>query len=53
MWYADVVGLEYVLSRVKEFEDAHGANWKPAPLLEQLASEGRMFADLDNGQGRR
>ena len=49
MWHADVVGLEYVLSRVKEFEAEHGASWEPAPLLEQLAAEGRTFADLDKG----
>ena len=47
MWYADVVGLEYVLSRVKDFEAQHGDNWEPAPLLEQLVTEGRTFADLD------
>jgi 3-hydroxyacyl-CoA dehydrogenase len=47
MWYADTVGLEHVLARVKQFEVDHGANWEPAPFLEQLVAEGKSFADLD------
>jgi 3-hydroxyacyl-CoA dehydrogenase len=47
MWYADTVGLDHVLARVKQFEVDHGANWEPAPFLEQLVAEGKSFADLD------
>jgi 3-hydroxyacyl-CoA dehydrogenase len=47
MWYADAVGLKKVLERIREFEKQHGALWAPAPLLKQLADEGRTFADFD------
>ena len=41
MWYADTVGLKKVYDRIREFD------WAPAPLLKQLAEEGRTFADFD------
>ena len=41
MWYADTVGLKKVYDRVLEF------NWTPAPLLKQLAEQGKTFADFD------
>ena len=48
MFYADTVGLEKVLGRVREFEARHGSDlWSPAPLLEQLASDGNTFAGYD------
>jgi 3-hydroxyacyl-CoA dehydrogenase len=47
MWYADTVGLKKVCDRVTEFHRTHGELWEPAPLLKQLAAEGRAFADLD------
>ena len=47
MHYADAVGLDTVLARVREFRDRFGAdNWSPAPLLEKLADEGRPIAAL-------
>lgn len=46
MWYADTVGLKKVYDRVCEFERAHGENWHPAPLLKQLAEQGKGFADF-------
>jgi 3-hydroxyacyl-CoA dehydrogenase len=46
MHYADEVGLERVLERIREFRDRYGEeNWSPAPLLEQLVSEGRSIAE--------
>ncbi|WP_166366477.1 3-hydroxyacyl-CoA dehydrogenase NAD-binding domain-containing protein [Pseudomonas akapageensis] len=45
MFYADSLGLDKVLARVQEFHERFGAWWKPAPLLEKLAAEGRRFAD--------
>ena len=45
MWYADTVGLKKVYEQVRQFEQAHGELWAPAPLLERLAREGRTFAD--------
>jgi 3-hydroxyacyl-CoA dehydrogenase len=46
MWYADTVGLKKVYARVEEFHRQHGAIWRPAPLLEELAEAGRGFADF-------
>jgi 3-hydroxyacyl-CoA dehydrogenase len=43
MWYADAVGLDKVYRRILEFEQRHGQWWRPAPLLEQLAKQGRTF----------
>lgn len=45
MFYADSLGLDNVLARIREFHQRFGAWWEPAPLLEQLAAEGRRFAD--------
>jgi 3-hydroxyacyl-CoA dehydrogenase len=43
MYYADTVGLPTVLARVNEYRKRFGDYWKPAPLLEQLVSQGRGF----------
>jgi 3-hydroxyacyl-CoA dehydrogenase len=45
MWYADTVGLKNVLARIEEFHRQHGELWEPAPLLKQLADQGKTFAD--------
>jgi len=50
MWYADTVGLEKVYDRVCQFHDQHGELWQPAPLLRQLASEKKKFADFTQHQ---
>jgi 3-hydroxyacyl-CoA dehydrogenase len=47
MWYADTVGLKKVYDRICEFERQHGDLWKPAPLLQRLAEQGKTFASLD------
>ncbi len=47
LWYADTVGIETVAARVQEFHAEHGELWEPAPLLGQLAREGKSFADFD------
>jgi 3-hydroxyacyl-CoA dehydrogenase len=46
MWYADTVGLKKVYERICDFERAQGENWRPAPLLKQLAAQGKSFADF-------
>jgi 3-hydroxyacyl-CoA dehydrogenase len=51
MWYADTVGLTKVYARIQEFERQHGKTWTPAPLLKQLADEGRTFSDFDKRVG--
>ncbi|MBH3423719.1 3-hydroxyacyl-CoA dehydrogenase NAD-binding domain-containing protein [Pseudomonas gessardii] len=45
MFYADSLGLDKVLARIREFHQRFGAWWEPAPLLEELAAQGRRFAD--------
>jgi 3-hydroxyacyl-CoA dehydrogenase len=51
MWYADTVGLRKVCDRINEFHRQHGEHWAPAPLLRQLAEEGKGFKDFDVRQG--
>ncbi|HEY0300905.1 MAG TPA: 3-hydroxyacyl-CoA dehydrogenase family protein, partial [Rhizomicrobium sp.] len=46
MHYADSIGLDKVLAKLKEFQATMGDAFKPAALLETLAAEGKKFADL-------
>jgi 3-hydroxyacyl-CoA dehydrogenase len=50
MWYADTVGLKKVYDRVLEFQKQHGEIWEPAPLLKQLAEQGKTFAEFTKEQ---
>jgi 3-hydroxyacyl-CoA dehydrogenase len=43
MFYANQMGLDKVLARLKELEAEQGPEWKPAALLEQLVAEGKSF----------
>jgi 3-hydroxyacyl-CoA dehydrogenase len=44
LFYADAVGLPNILRTMREFAMGYqGDAWEPAPLLEQLASEGKTF----------
>ncbi|MFO7861533.1 MAG: 3-hydroxyacyl-CoA dehydrogenase NAD-binding domain-containing protein [Desulfosalsimonas sp.] len=47
MFYADLVGLDKILDVLKKFQAEHGDDFKPAPLLEQLVSEGKNFSSLN------
>lgn len=48
MFYADQVGLKNVYDKICEFRDRYGEQyWQPSPLLEQLAKEGKTFAQWD------
>ncbi len=51
MWYADTIGLKKVYERISEFHRQHGELWTPAPLLKQLAEQGKGFQDFDKRQG--
>lgn len=46
MFYGDLVGLDKVLAGMKELEKEHGAEFKPAALLEQLVAQGKKFSDV-------
>jgi len=47
MWYADTIGLRKVYDRILEFRSQHGKIWESAPLLKQLAEQGKSFADYN------
>jgi 3-hydroxyacyl-CoA dehydrogenase len=47
MWYADTVGLKKVYDRIAEFHQQHGELWEPAPLLQQFAAQGKLFAEFN------
>jgi 3-hydroxyacyl-CoA dehydrogenase len=51
MWYADTVGLKKVYERICEFHKQHGETWRPAPLLKQLAEQGKTFAEFTKEHG--
>ena len=45
LFYADTVGLSNILRTMREFAKGYQPDaWEPAPLLKQLAAEGRTFA---------
>jgi 3-hydroxyacyl-CoA dehydrogenase len=46
MFYGDLVGLDKVLAKMKEFQATMGDQFKPAALLETLVAEGKKFSDL-------
>ena len=46
MFYADLIGPEKVLTRLKQFEATMGAEFKPAPLLEEVVAEKNRLQDL-------
>jgi 3-hydroxyacyl-CoA dehydrogenase len=46
MFYADTLGIPRVLARIEEFAARHGkALWDPAPLLRQLAAQGKTLTE--------
>lgn len=51
MWYADTVGLKKVCERICGFHKQQGEIWQPAPLLKQLAEQGKTFAEFHKEQG--
>jgi 3-hydroxyacyl-CoA dehydrogenase len=50
MFMADRIGLATVAARVQQLHQQLGAWWAPAPLLLQLAAQGRSFAQWQAGQ---
>jgi 3-hydroxyacyl-CoA dehydrogenase len=46
MFYADLIGPEKVLTKLKQFEVTMGAEFKPAPLLEGVVAEKKRLQDL-------
>jgi 3-hydroxyacyl-CoA dehydrogenase len=47
MFWADQQGLGNILADLRKFGELYGEDaWRPAPLLEKLAADGRTFASL-------
>jgi 3-hydroxyacyl-CoA dehydrogenase len=46
MWYGDLIGLDKVLAKMKEWQGTMGDVFKPSALLEKLVAEGKRFQDL-------
>jgi len=51
LWYADETGLDQVLAGMNQYRDSlgdYGEMWfKPAPLLEQLVSQGGKLSEIN------
>jgi 3-hydroxyacyl-CoA dehydrogenase len=46
MFHADLVGLKQVYNGISKYRERYGDRyWTPAPLLEQLAKEGKTFSE--------
>jgi 3-hydroxyacyl-CoA dehydrogenase len=45
MFWGELVGLDKVLAKMKEFHAALGDDFKPSALLERLVAEGKGFKD--------
>jgi len=46
MFYGDLIGLDKVLAKMKEWQGTMGDAFKPSALLEKLVAEGKKFQDL-------
>ena len=46
MWWGDHVGLQKIVDALNGYADRMGEDYRPAPLLVQLAAEGKRFQDL-------
>jgi 3-hydroxyacyl-CoA dehydrogenase len=47
MFYADTLGLSDVLQRIRVYHENLGYYWRPATLIERLASANSSFAEWD------
>ena len=46
MFWADTIGLDKVVAKLKEFEAQYGAEFTPSPLLVKLAKEGGRLSEV-------
>ncbi|KAJ3341615.1 hypothetical protein HDU93_004517 [Gonapodya sp. JEL0774] len=51
MYYADQIGLDKVLNRLREWTTPATPEFKPSALLERMVKEGKKFADLGDVEG--
>jgi 3-hydroxyacyl-CoA dehydrogenase len=47
MYYADTLGLSHVLQRIRHYHEQLGHYWRPATLIERLASASSSFEQWD------
>jgi len=47
MFYADTLGTPHVFERIRYYHEKLGYYWRPAALIERLASAGSSFAQWD------
>ncbi len=45
MYWAELVGLNTILERLRAFQRLHADDFRPAPLLERLVAEGKGFTN--------
>ena len=45
MYMADQIGSKALLAKITGYQERFGEYWKPAPLLEELARDGKTFTE--------
>ena len=46
---ADTIGIDVVVSKLKEFEKKYGPFYKPSPLLEEMVKKGELGTKTGKG----
>ena len=46
MFWADTIGLDTIIAKLKEFEASYGKDFTPSPLLERVARKGGRLSDI-------
>ena len=46
MFWADTIGLDKIITKLKAFEERYGSDFTPSPLLERIAREGGRLSDV-------
>ncbi|MBV8801043.1 MAG: 3-hydroxyacyl-CoA dehydrogenase, partial [Alphaproteobacteria bacterium] len=46
MWYGELIGLDKVLARMREWQSQMGDVFQPSALLERLVADGKSFRDV-------
>jgi 3-hydroxyacyl-CoA dehydrogenase len=52
MYWAEQSGLKRVVETMQRLAPSHGARWRPAPLLEQLAASGQGWPGVRDTKSR-
>ncbi len=49
MCAADIIGLDQVLGKIRDYAREDAFYWAPAPLLQRLVADAKTFSDLNGG----